>query len=151
MSKQVSNIKITDNSKEILAMMASRTDKILEAIGQQAAKNCRENMRATDAIDTGLARNSVTYAVSGKSAAIETYKADKPRKGKTNIETGSYSGTAPNDLLGKKAVYVGSNVEYFKWIENGTKRMKPRPNLKRAVEEHKDQYKNIALKNMKQG
>ncbi len=40
-------------------------------------------------------------------------------------------------------VYVGSDVEYANYVENGTSRMKKRPYLKPAIEDFKDEYKEI--------
>lgn len=150
-SKKVANIKITDNSKEIRQAMSESADKILEAIGQQAAKHAREYLNKSGAVDTALLRNSVTFAVSGESANISTYKADRIRKGETKVRKGEYKGSAPNDNENRKAVYIGTNVEYANAIENGTSGMNPRPYIKPAVQDHKDEYKEIALQYMKQG
>lgn len=64
-------------------------------------------------VDTGLLRNSITYAVGGQPTHIKTYSADKPRTEGGETESGSYSGNAPDS--GKDTryeVYIGSNVEY---------------------------------------
>lgn len=39
--------------------------------------------------------------------------------------------------------YVGTNVEYAPYVEYGTNRMKARPFLKNAVENHVDEYKQL--------
>lgn len=38
-------------------------------------------------------------------------------------------------------VYIGTNVEYGKWVENGTSRKKPHPYLKPAATQHTDEYR----------
>ncbi len=72
----------------------------------------RKNEKYHAAIDTGLLRNSITYAVSGGEAHDPSYRADDGSK------SGSYSGTAPEES-GGVSVYVGSNVEYAGYIELG--------------------------------
>lgn len=42
------------------------------------------------------------------------------------------------------SVVIGTNVEYGKYQEFGTSRMKAQPYLRPAVEEHLDEYKRIA-------
>lgn len=45
--------------------------------------------------------------------------------------------------------YVGTNVEYGKWVENGTSRQKPHPYLKPAATQHMDEYRSVIRKHMK--
>lgn len=67
-------------------------------------------------IDTGLLRNSITYAVGGKSPHIQSYGTDGKHResGKTltpeENKTGTYSGVA--DTKENPTVYIGTNVEY---------------------------------------
>ena len=99
----------------------------LDAVGMQAATLARLELQNTPSrIDTGLLRNSITWAVSGKAPKMGSYKGsdthtqDSPsvvRRGLVGKEappprSGEYTGTAPDDPEGKKAVYVGTNVEY---------------------------------------
>lgn len=44
-----------------------------------------------------------------------------------------------------KYVDVGSNVEYAPYVELGTRKMKPRPFLKNAVENHTKEYEALAM------
>ena len=42
-----------------------------------------------------------------------------------------------------EAAYIGTNVEYAPYLELGTKKITAHHYLKRAVTEHKDEYKNL--------
>lgn len=129
-----------DNTDKILGELDEAIDRALEAIGMAAS----DYAAAKAPVDTGLLRNSITYALHGKGAAIETYESNETSKrtGKTvKKKTGSYSGTAPDD---EKAVFVGTNVEYAGYVEYGDSGGTPRPFLKPAIMDHKDEYKRLA-------
>jgi hypothetical protein len=127
-----------DNTKEVLSALDKAIERGLEAIGLNAERHAKKDPNMP--VDTGLARNSIAHAVSGKEASISEYKADKG-DGK-----GSYSGTAPNDK--EKAVYLGSNVEYFGVIELGGRNMTARHVLQNAATQHKDEYQKLMKENM---
>lgn len=133
------SIETKDNTKEVLSALDKAIERGLEAIGLTAEGHAKKDPNMP--VDTGLARNSITFAVSGKSANISTYSDDK------GTEMGSYSGTAPNDK--DKAVYLGSNVEYFPYIELGSPTINARHVLKRAATEHSDEYKKLMEDSMK--
>lgn len=101
-----------DNTEKVKKDMADRVLVALDAAGLQASSLAkRELQKSPMRVDTGLLRNSITHAVSGKPAAIGSYSADTPKKGREN--SGSYSGNAPPpETPEKPAVYVGTNVEY---------------------------------------
>lgn len=128
-----------DNTNEVLSKMEKAIERGLEAIGINAERHAKKDPNMP--VDTGLARNSIAHAVSGKEASVKEYKADRGQ-GK-----GSYSGTAPNDK--EKAVYLGSNVEYFQYIELGSKSIDARHVLKRAATDHTDEYKKLMEDSMK--
>ena len=75
----------------------------------QVGIDAQRNVVALVPVETGLLKNSITYAIAGKSPAKKSYKADK------GGATGTYEGTIgdPNEL----AVYIGSNVEYAAAVE----------------------------------
>lgn len=116
---EIASVSITDNTDLVREALAQATEQALIAIGTKAEKYAKENMTydaiggaSKPPIDTGLLRNSMTYVISGKEAHIKNYKADK------GDESGSYSGTAPQ--MPANTVYVGSNVDYGVFIEEGT-------------------------------
>lgn len=133
-------IDLKDHSKEVLEALAEKIPVALEACGLQAEGYAIDLCPA----DTGLLRNSITHAVSGQAPAKSSYSNDgtSRRTGKPVQQiTGGYSGTVGGSS--EDAVYIGSNVEYSKYIEYGTSKTSPQPFLKPAVADHVDEYKRI--------
>ena len=128
-----------DNTDEVLSKMEKAIERGLEAIGLTAEGHAKKDPNMP--VDTGLARNSITFALAGEPANISEYKADKG-DGK-----GSYNGTAPNDK--EKAVYIGSGVQYFPYIELGSSTINARHVLKNAATNHTDEYKRLMEDSMK--
>lgn len=128
-----------DNTKEVLSDLERAIERGLEAIGMNAEGHAKKDPQMP--VDTGRARNSITYAMAGKEAHIKSYKGDNGEEG------GTYSGTA--DGKRGEAVYIGSNVEYFPAIELGGRNIAGRHVLQRAATEHKDEYKRLFEESMK--
>ena len=151
----MSSFKFTDNSDKFIKGMEEAVDRALTAAGTQASSLAkRELQKSPERLDTGLLRNSITYAVSGKAPAISSYRGDRPSKYKKNgiIPSGSYSGTASNDPKDHQAVYVGTNVSYAPYVHEGTSKLKP-PNrfLKNAVMDNQAELKAIMENELKKG
>lgn len=128
----MSEIKITDNSKEVLTSLQKKKLQALHGIGMKAADHAAKNTP----VDTSLLRNSITYAISGQPAAKSSYSS------KDGSVHGEYSGAAPSD--DSLSVYIGSNVEYAVYVELGTAQRDPVHMLKKAATEHSEEYKAIA-------
>jgi HK97 gp10 family phage protein len=125
-----------DNIEQAKQELQQRIRKALTAVGIQTSSLARtELQRSPSRIDTGLLRNSITYALDGEGTAISSYSADRPSKynGKKPPD-GSYSGTMPKEPQGRQAVYIGTNVKYAIYVHEGTDRMSPNRFLKNAVE-----------------
>lgn len=138
------SITTKDNTQEVLSAMEKAIERGLFAIGIQAEGHAKENETA---VDTGLLRNSITFALSGEKPQISSYTADKKKPKEEDLKTGKYDGTAPDDKT--TALYLGTNVEYAPYIELGSSGRKPLHFLKRAVTEHKKEYKEIMSDNLK--
>ena len=139
-----------DHTKEAFAQIAKRLDDALELCGQQAERNAKINIENDPRrVDTGLLRNSITHAMGGEKPAITSYRGNNPSQyGGTEIPSGSYSGTAPNE---PHSMFIGTNVEYSSYVEFGTMRMRANHFLRDSIQGHEKEYKAIIDKVMKSG
>ncbi len=129
-------VRVTDNSQEVLSQFDRATIKALTEIGLMAEGYAKEAITSAGAVDTGRLRNSITFAISGQPANISTYTGDKGEEGVP------YTGTVPND--DKYAVFIGSNLHYAEGIETGQHRKKGAVHfLRNAATQHTDEYKKI--------
>ena len=114
-----------DHTDEVKKVIHDATLLALDAAGMQASSLAKmELQKSPMRVDTGLLRNSITHAVSGKPAAIGSYSADTPKKGREN--SGSYAGSAPAPSTPQQPfVLVGTNVEYALYVHEGTRNMAP--------------------------
>ena len=131
-----------DNSEEYKDLLNQAIRRGLRTIGMRAETHAKENCP----VDTGYASNSITFALSGESTAISSYEADRGKNGEPP-KTGKYSGTMGNTE--DKYVVIGSNVEYFPFIEEGARGRKARHTLRKAATDHKDEYKQLLTDSIK--
>ena len=132
------SVKFADNSDKILKAMEKAKHNALTAIGMTAETNAKRDPDMP--VDTGYARNSITYAVAGYEAGTKSYQADRA-KGNQPKKRGNYSGTMEGEK--DEFVAIGSNVSYFPDIELGGQNRKAHHILKKAATEHTDQYKQL--------
>ena len=128
-----------DYSKEVLAAMEKGKRNALTAIGATAETHTKDNIKADGLVDTGRLRNSITYAT-GDYLGIGTYT-DKKKKKYTDAKARN----TPKD----DEVAIGTNVEYAAYTELGTEKITAHHYLKRAVTEHKDEYKKLTVQAIK--
>ena len=131
-----------DNSEEYEYLLVQAIRHGLRAIGMAAETYAKENCP----VDTGYARNSITYALSGETADISSYEADRG-KGDKPPKTGEYRGTLGE--IEDNYVVIGSNVEYFPFIEEGARGRKAYHTLRKAATDHKDEYKQLLTDSIK--
>ena len=124
-----------DNTDKILHKLDDLTIKALTECGMVAEGHAKVNLTNNHSVDTGLLRNSVTYAISGESPAISSYKSND------GSESGTYSGVQGS--ANEKTVYIGTNVHYAPYVEMGTYKSPAKPYLRPAFSEHTDEYKKI--------
>ena len=145
------SIRTNDNTDEILRRMKKAFERGLKACGMTAEAYAKDTLTdevysvdesKIDYVLTGRLRNSITYAIGGKSANISSYKADK-----AGYKGGTYSGKAPEE--DKPYVAVGTNVKYAIGIEEGTHRKKGAVHfLLKAASEHQEEYENLIKESM---
>lgn len=113
----MASIHVEDHSREAIDAKNAAILRFLTEAGLHLEGEAKEELEVSPKrVDTGLLRNSIAFALDGEAASIQTYHADRPKKGSTVIESGSYSGTTPEEPQGKNALYVGTNVEYGVYV-----------------------------------
>ena len=117
------DIDIKSNKDAVLSELQKSVEVALEACGIKAEGYAKlELENSPRRIDTGLLRNSITHAVDGGETSIKSYSADRPSKYSEDSvwsilqaaipTSGTYVGTAPKESKGRRAVYIGTNVDY---------------------------------------
>ncbi len=107
------DVKVEDNSKEVLEELASKMPIILEMLGQAGENNAKFEITALGAIDTGNLRNSISHTDDGEYAYIGTNVEYAPY-----VEMGTVKMPARPFL--RNAV-ENHKEEYKAIIENGLK------------------------------
>lgn len=138
-----SNISVTikDNTEHFKAMLEEKMPTILKVVGQTAEGYAKEDCP----VDTGLLRNSLTFALAGEQPNITSYSADSPDETGT-VQTGQYSGSMPqDDKATLHSVYIGSNVKYAPANEfrDITHKVGKAHFIRDAIQDHKSEYKEI--------
>lgn len=132
-----------DRRKEIVNVKNNAIERALTAVGMQGEGYAKIKCP----VQTGLLRNSITFAVNGSSPNATSYSANKPSSKNGEVKTGSYEGNFSNSKDStNQSVYIGTNVEYATFVEFGTSKRKAKPFLKPAASEHADEYKAIFKK-----
>lgn len=128
-----------DYSKEVLSALEKGKRNALTAIGSTAETHAKDNITADKLVDTGRLRNSITFAT-GDYSGIGTYTDNNKKK---------YSDAKARNTPKDDEVAIGTNVEYAAYTELGTQHITAHHYLKRAVTEHQDEYKKLAVEAIK--
>lgn len=138
----MAEIKITaDHSGEVLQALYWQAQAALEACGNQAVSHAKQNITAASRVDTGAMRNSMNHKV--VASEYTCYVG-------TNQEYAIYheygTGIHAEGGKGRKTPwrYVDAKGEGH-W----TRGIKPIHFLKKAIEDHKDEYKSIIEQQLK--
>ena len=134
------NIEYRDNTDEVLSALEAAIKRGNEAIGMTAERHAKKKCP----VDTGRLRNSITYALAGEQTHVKSYRASKGGKER---ETYTYEGTADGEK--GSGVYIGTNVEYAPFVENGARGRPPVHFLQDAAANHSDEYKRLMEDSMK--
>ena len=90
----------------------------------------------TDAVKDGL-QSAIARALERIGLAAEGYAKDL-----CPVDTGNLRNSITHTSDGK-AAYIGTNVEYGKYVELGTVKMAAQPYLRPAAADHGETYRNI--------
>ena len=134
-----------DNSKEIIGLFQKAKHRGLQAIGMAAEGHAKKKCP----VDTGILRNSITYAIAGYATHVQSYRRGNVAGGTSQKHTRyEYGGGA---MEGEKdsAVFIGSNVEYAPFVELGANGRPPAHFLQNAATGHTDEYKRLMEDSMK--
>lgn len=150
------SIRLVDNSGEVLQALEENLEKTLENVGLQAAGYAQLELESEPArVDTGLLRNSITYAIAGEEPAIHSYQSNSVnKKGESiPIKHGEYHGKMAK-ATGEHSVYVGTNVSYSGYVHEGVTRangtrMEANRFLRNAIDRHKEEYKRMIEQGLK--
>ncbi len=125
-----------DHSDEIIRNLDRRVQAGLEACGNQAVSHAKQNITSASRVDTGALRNSVNHKVRNDVCYVGT-----------NQEYAIYN------EYGTGIYAAGGNGRKTPWRYKDskgnwhrTRGMKPIHFLKKALEEHKEEYKAILKK-----
>ena len=124
MSGATFDFKLKSNRKEVLRGSEEAVERGLAAIGMRAVTYThRPKERGGTPVDTGRLRNSIAWATASQGGG----------------GTDAPSGGGADD----HAVIIGTNVEYGKFVEEGTSKRKPAHMLRNALTDGADEYARI--------
>ena len=152
-AQTMSSVEVTSHVPYVVNEVGQAAKQALTMIGGTIEGHAKEACP----VDSGLLRNSITYALGGETTGVTTYMSEK------GGVTGKYEGVAPQDADGQMTVYIGTNVEYAPFVELGHnqevgrfvpaigKRLKKphvdaKPFLRPAVENHEQEIQQIILR-----
>jgi len=127
-------VEVSSNVRHVKKAVLSQMEKAARMIGGTVEGHAKELCP----VDTGLLRNSITFAIGGNPVENPSYKSNRTdRDGKAVAEKqGVYADSAPEDRENQVTVYVGSNVVYATYQELGAPNINlpARPFLRPAFE-----------------
>lgn len=139
----MANVEVISYKRGVEKATANAMDKAARMIGGAIAGHAVEMCP----VDTGLLRNSITFAIGGEEPNKTAYKSNDTDKNGKQIEVkeGTYTGIAVKDRDGEVTVYVGTNVEYAPYQELGAPgiNLKERPFLRPAFENNENEMEQI--------
>lgn len=119
------SIKYTSNMAEVLSGLKQSIDRALEVCGGTAERHAKENLTKNRSVQTGVLRNSITHQ-----------KAD------------DYTMAVGTEVKYAPYVELGHHQQPGRYVPAIKKRLvsswvAPKPYLRPAVENHRDEYKRI--------
>lgn len=135
-------VKVKSNVDTFKKNVVDKMPTILKEIGRAAEGYAKKD----SPVDTGLLRNSLTFAISGEAPDITAYAADKEDE-QGVIRTGEYKGvTDAESRQDCYSVIVGSNVVYApkQELNDAYHHTVGKAHFIRdALQDHREEYKDI--------
>ena len=135
----MSEVKFIDNSQAFLKAKDEAMARALEAIGLTAERHAKEKCP----VDTGRLRNSITHATNNY-LGVRSYQDAK--------HTGIYFDGTAKAVPEKGSVYIGTNVEYAKYVEAGDSMRHTSGGahfIRDAAANHNLEYRRIVVEQLK--
>lgn len=105
--------------------------------------------------NSGLYKNAAKEAIERALEAVGTQAESHAKRNLTEsgaVDTGRLRNSVTHEVrMSEDAVYIGTNVEYAPYVENGTRRMKARPYIVPAASGHSAEYRAIIENELKKG
>ena len=140
------SVEVTSHLREVQKATEKAMNKAARMIGGTVEGHAKDACP----VNTGLLRNSITFALGGSAPNATEYASNDVDKNGKRIEVteGHYEGTAPEDDKNQVTVYVGTNVEYAPYQELGAPNINldPRPFLRPAFENFSGEIEQIIEK-----
>ena len=144
------SVEVSSNKIEV----QRATEKAMKKAARMVGGTVEGHAKELCPVDTGLLRNSITFAFGGEAPQIIDYVSnDKDKTGKQiERQEGHYEGTAPADDDDQITVYVGTNVEYAPYQELGAPNanVPEHPFLRPAFENFRNEIEQIIEKCLKE-
>lgn len=132
-------VKMTDNTDELLKELEFLEEKALVTVGGEAEGDAKIEIESSPRrVDTGRLRNSITWATRTEHSEVDT-NLEKPNDD-ASAEDGVNSSQA-----GEREVVIGTNVEYAAKVHEGDAKEGLDPNrfLRNAIERNTEKYRGI--------
>lgn len=121
--------KVVWHGNTVMAEIATKSDKLINAAALEVRSEAQNSMRPP--------KSGRIYKVPN---FAKTYQASAPGEAPA-IRTGNLRSSIMTEYVGKLHQRVGTNVEYAKKLELGTKRIGARPFLRPALEKVAAKYR----------
>lgn len=138
----MAEVKVIDHTAETIKDTDQAIEAALEIIGGLLERYAKQNCPT----DTSLLKNSLTYCLDGEHPHVQQYQASEGGK------SGGYDGQMPEEPKGKRAVYIGTNVEYGQIVEFSERQrhVSGRAHFIRdSLKDHMSEYNHILANELK--
>lgn len=137
------SVEVSSNVREV----KRATEKAMMKAARMVGGTVEGHAKELCPVDTGLLRNSITFAIGGEVPNTMDYVSNDKDKNGNPVERqkGHYEGQAPADDDNQVTVYVGTNVEYAPYQELGAPNihLDARPFLRTAFEMFQNEIEQI--------